>query len=452
MKKSSFFEVNMLSGPIVKNLFLFAFPLMLSNLLQSLYNMADMIVLGRFAGKAALAAVGTTGSTYSLIVNVFLGVSMGAGILIAQQMGAKDAKAVNRTVHTSAAVVIILGVFVAVIGVIFSPLMLEMIDTPEDIIGSAVLYLRYLFIGMPATVASTFGAAILRSAGNSRHPMYYLGMSGALNVVLNLFFVLGFNMSVEGVALATIISQYLSAFLMWHHLYKVGECYYFSFKEIKIHKAELVKMIKIGIPSGIQMSMFSISNLLVQSAVNSFGTDFVAANTTSVNVENITLVTITAITQSVMVFSGQNFGAKNIKRLKEIFLKGMAVTAVWSLCVGGLCLLFGETLMNIYTSEQHIIEIGLRRVAVICPFYFVCGFYECTLGVVRSMGYSLAPMIASVVGICGFRILYVETVFRKITTFEALLSVYPISWLFTVIILIVLFVIFYNKEKKKLLS
>lgn len=448
MKKRSFLEANMLSGSIVKNLVIFALPLMFTNLLQSLYNMADMIVLGRFAGKEAFAAVGATGSTYNLIINIFLGVATGAGVLVAQQMGARDTERLNKTVHTSAAVSLILGVVVGVIGLVASPFILKAIDTPEDIFDGAVLYLRIMFLGIPAQIAAAFGGAVLRSAGDSRHPMYYLSAAGVLNVILNLFFVLGFNMKVEGVALATIISQYLSAFLMWRHLYKTGECYYFSIKETKIHKQELWDMVKIGIPSGLQMSMFSISNLIIQSAINSFGTDYVAANTTSGNVENLCLITLSSLTQAIMIFAGQNFGAKNIKRLKELLLKGMALTCVWALFFGFVCTLLGRPLMHIYTSEEHIIEIGMQRLSIICPLYFLCGLYESALGLVRGMGYSLTPMIGAVLGICAFRIVYIYFIFPMFKSYTSLLFTYPVSWFITFLFMLALFVIYYNKHKK----
>ncbi|MBE6788817.1 MAG: MATE family efflux transporter [Ruminococcaceae bacterium] len=448
MKKRSFLEANMLSGSIVKNLVIFALPLMFTNLLQSLYNMADMIVLGRFAGKEAFAAVGATGSTYNLIINIFLGVATGAGVLVAQQMGARDTERLNKTIHTSAAVSLILGVVVGAIGLAFSPFILKAIDTPEDIFDGAVLYLRIMFLGIPAQIAAAFGGAILRSAGDSRHPMYYLSAAGVLNVILNIFFVLGFNMKVEGVALATIISQYLSAFLMWRHLYKTGECYYFSIKETKIHKQELWDMVKIGIPSGLQMSMFSISNLIIQSAINSFGTDYVAANTTSGNVENLCLITLSSLTQAIMIFAGQNFGAKNIKRLKELLLKGMALTCVWALFFGFVCTLLGRPLMHIYTSEEHIIEIGMQRLSIICPLYFLCGLYESALGLVRGMGYSLTPMIAAVLGICAFRIVYIYFIFPVFKSYTSLLFTYPISWFITFLFMLALFVIYYNRHKK----
>lgn len=449
MKKHSFWQADMLNGSIVKNLIIFAIPLMASNVLQSLYNMADMIVLGRFAGKEALAAVGATGSTYSLIINVFLGLATGAGVLVAQQIGAANHRELSDTVHTSAAVSVIIGLFVGILGFFLSPVILKAIDTPADVIDGAVIYLRIMFAGIPALTVYNFGAAILRSAGDSRRPLFYLAISGMLNVLLNLVFVLIFNMDVAGVAIATIVSQYVSAVLVWAHLLKTGECYYFNIRQIRICPKQLWGMIRIGIPSGLQMAMFSISNLIIQSAINGFGTDYVAASTTSSNVENLCFISMGALTQAVMVFAGQNTGAGQIKRLKSIFLKSLATTVVVAFILGGVCVLLGEPLMHMYTSEDQVIKIGLERLTLICPLYFICGIYECALSVVRGMGYSFTPMIGAVVGICAFRAVWVYTIFAWSPLFSTLLYSYPVSWGLTFLFQAGLFVIFYNQRIKK---
>lgn len=449
MRRRSAFEVNMLEGSVSKNILLFALPLIATNILQFIYSAADMIVLGKFAGTHALAAVGATGSTYHIIVNLFIGLATGVAVVVAQQVGADDRHALSDTVHTAGAVSAIVGAFVCVAGLFLSPVILDAIDTPDDIFNDAVLYLRILFLGVPALVIYNFGASILRSVGDSRRPFYYLAFSGALNVILNLFFVLGFNMSVDGVALATIISQYASAILVWTHLMRTGECYYFHIKETRIVKKQLWSIIRIGFPTGVQSALFSLSNLLIQSAINEFGTNHIAACTTSGNIENICLTAMGAMGQAVLVFCGQNIGARNMKRVKTIFIRSLLLTAGVGIIVSGVCLLFNETFLSLFTNDATVIKIAIERLWVITPFYFICGFYECASGACRSTGYSLFPMLATFFGVCVFRVIWLYTAFSWVPTFSMLIAVYPVSWLTTFIILAVMFAVFYKILKKK---
>ncbi len=450
MRRQGLFEVNMLEGSISKNILLFALPLIATNILQFIYSAADMVVLGKFAGTHALAAVGATGSTYHIIVNLFIGLATGVAVAVAQQVGADDRKALSDTVHTSGVVSVIVGVFVCVLGLVLSPILLKAIDTPADIFDDAVLYLRILFLGIPALVVYNFGASILRSVGDSRRPFYYLAFSGALNVILNLFFVLGFNMSVEGVALATIISQYASAILVWMHLMRTGDCYYFHIKEARIVKKQLLSIIRIGLPTGVQSALFSLSNLLIQSAINGFGTNYIAASTTSNNIENICYTTMAAMGQAVLVFCGQNIGARNIKRLKSIYWKSLLVTFSVGVIISGICLLFNDTFLGLFTNDAEVLKLGLERLIVITPFYFICGFYECAAGACRSTGYSLLPMLGALFGVCIFRVIWLYTVFAWSATFQTLMAVYPVSWLITFLILSVMFAVFYSILKKKM--
>ena len=442
----------MLEGSVSKNILLFTLPLIATNILQFIYSAADMIVLGQFAGTHALAAVGATGSTYHIIVNLFIGLATGVAVVVAQQVGADNRKALSDTVHTSGAVSVIVGALVCVLGLFLSPLLLKMIDTPADIFDDAVLYLRILFIGVPALVIYNFGESILRSVGDSRRPFYYLTFSGALNVVLNLFFVLVFKMSMDGVALATIISQYASAVLVWAHLMKTGECYYFHIKEVRIVKSELWDIIRIGMPTGAQSALFSISNLLIQSAINEFGTSYIAASTASNNVENICYTTMAAMGQAVLVFCGQNIGARNIKRVKTIFIRSLLLTTGAGIIISGICLLFNESFLSLFTPDPEVIKIGVERLLIITPFYFICGLYECASGACRSTGYSLYPMLGALFGICIFRVVWVYTVFSWLPTFATLVTVYPVSWFITFLILTALFAVFYNILKKRFAS
>ncbi|MBQ8869341.1 MAG: MATE family efflux transporter [Oscillospiraceae bacterium] len=449
MRKHGLFEVNMLEGSLSKNILLFALPLMATNILQFIYSAADMIVLGKFSGTHALAAVGATGSTYNIIINVFIGLATGVAVVVAQQIGADDRKGLSDTVHTAGTVSVIIGIFVCILGLFLSPIILKAVGTPADIFDDAVLYLRVMFAGIPALVVYNFGASILRSVGDSRRPFYYLAFSGALNVVLNLFFVLGFDMSVDGVALATIISQYASAVLVWVHLMRTGECYYFHIKEARIVKKQLWDIIRIGVPTGLQSALFSLSNLLIQSAINSFGTNYIAASTTANNIENICYTTMAAMGQAVLVFCGQNVGAGNIKRLKNIYLESLAVTLGVGVIISGVCMLFDRSLLGLFTNDAAVVEIGLKRLAVIVPFYFICGFYECGSGACRGTGYALFPMIGALFGICFFRVIWLYTAFSWSPTFETLVSVYPVSWAITFVILSVMFAVFYHLLGKR---
>ncbi len=439
----------MLEGSVSKNILLFALPLIATNILQFIYSAADMIVLGQFAGTNALAAVGATGSTYHIIINLFIGLATGVAVSVAQQVGADDRKALSDTVHTSGAVSVIVGVLVCVVGVFLSPVILRAIDTPSEVFKDAVLYLQILFLGVPALVIYNFGASILRSVGDSRRPFYYLSFSGALNVVLNLFFVLVFKMSVDGVALATIISQYASAVLVWAHLMKTGECYYFHIKEVRIVKKQLWHIVRIGLPTGAQSALFSLSNLLIQSAINEFGTNHIAASTAANNIENICYTTMAAMGQAVLVFCGQNIGARNIKRIKTIYIKSLLLTTGVGIIISGICLLFNESFLALFTPDAEVIKIGIQRLFVITPFYFICGYYECASGACRSTGYAVYPMLGALFGICTFRVIWLYTVFKWSHTFSTLVSVYPVSWFITFVILTIMFAIFYSILKKR---
>ena len=443
------FDVNMLEGPISKNILLFALPLMATSILQILYNAADMAVLGKFVGTHALAAVGATSSTYHLIINVFIGLATGVGVLVAQQKGADDRTGLSETVHTSGVLSVIVGVIVCVLGIFVSPILLRLIGTPDDVLDDAVLYIRILFLGMPATTIYNFGAAILRSVGDNRRPFLYLAISGAVNVVLNLVFVVGFNMTVEGVGLATIISQYLSAALVWGYLMRTGECYYFHIKEARIVKSPLVNIIRIGVPSGIQAAFFSLANIIIQSAINSFGTDYIAGSTAANNVENVCYTSMAAMGQAVLVFAGQNVGAGQIKRLKSIYFKSLAVTLGVGIFVGGLAMLVAKDALTLFTSDSRVMDIGLERLVVIVPFYFLCGFHECATGAVRGTGYSLLPMLSALFGICIFRVIWIYSIFVLSPTFKTLMAVFPVSWIVTFVIQSIIFFVAYNRLRKK---
>lgn len=446
MKRGAVRAVDMLHGSIVKNLLLFALPLVGGNVLQLFYDAADVIVLGQFAGKGALASVGVTASAYHLVINVFLGLSTGAGVLVAQYFGGDRRKEVSQTVHTSAAVSLLIGVSVGALGFFLTPFLMNIIGTPADIFDGAVLYLRILFIGIPAVVVFNFGAAILRSVGDNRSPFVYLMISGILNVLLNLLFVAVFRLDILGVAVATILSQYLSAALCWLRLLRTHEYYYFSFREMQINAPILGRMVKIGIPSGLQMAMYSISNLIIQAAVNELGTDFVAATTAEGKIGDIVYVTMSAMVQAAMVFVGQCYGAGDIRRIHRLFWRSSgciaAVTGLMTLVI----LPLSVPLLRIFNNDPEIIRLGCQRMRVLLPFYFLCGLYENAIGIIRGMGYSLMPMIGSVLGVCVVRIVWVYTCFAAYPTFSMLLYAYPASWIIAAVLEMVLYFYYYHKE------
>lgn len=419
---------DMTKGPLFGNMLLFALPIMAMNLLQLLFNAADMIVVGRFSGKEALAAVGATGSLINLIITLFMGLSVGTSVVIAQYYGANRYKEVNRTVHTSIAVSIINGLVVMVAGIAFCKPLLELMSTPDDIIYLSVIYMKIYFLGIPATMVYNFGAAILRAVGDSRRPMYYLLIAGIVNVILNLIFVIEFHMGVAGVAWSTAISQYLSAILILICLYRGHGAIQFIPKKMRIHKQQLKEITRIGIPAGLQGLLFSVSNVLVQSAINSFGSTMVAASSAASNIQNLIGTTMNAYYSVVITFTGQNMGAKKYDRIDTIAkISTVLVFATW-IILGGFILLFGERLLSIYSPDPEVIELGMLRMKVLMVAYFTCGIMNVFPGITRAMGYSILPMLSTLFGACIMRIVWIYTVFAWDPTPVTLFACYPVTW------------------------
>ena len=426
-------ELDMCSGPILKGILAFAIPIMIMNLLQLLFNAADTIVVGRFNGKEAMAAVGATGSLVNLLVNLFMGLSVGASVVVAQEYGARSQGGVTRAVHTSMTLSIIGGVTVMLLGLFLSRPMLELMGTPEDILDLSSLYLRIYFIGMPANLVYNFGAAILRAVGDSRRPMIFLSVSGCVNVVLNIIFVACLNMSVAGVAWATVISQYLSALLVVGFMIRSESAVRLSLRHLRVHKEAFVRIVRIGVPAGLQGMLFSLSNVLVQSAVNSFGSTMVAAATAASNIQGLTDTANNALYNSAISFTGQNVGAQRFDRVKGIaWACSMLVMACWVLICGAL-LLFGRQLLSIYTSDPEVIELGMTRLVVMNAVYFTGAFMSVIPGLSRGMGQSFAPMMCTLIGACLFRVIWIMTVFAWWPTIVCLYLCYPVSWTITAI-------------------
>ncbi|MDY3928695.1 MAG: MATE family efflux transporter [Clostridia bacterium] len=424
-----------ISGNIFTNMLIFTFPIIITGILQLLYNAADVIVVGRYAGSNSLAAVGSTGSLVTLFTNLFVGLSSGTSVCVAQFTGAKNSEAIKKSVHTSIGISLIGGLFLTFIGLIFSKDMLELMSTPDDILNEAALYMRIIFLGMPASMLFNFGAAILRAAGDTKTPMIFLSASGIINVILNLVFVIVFKMNASGVGTATIISQIISAALIVTHLMKLDTDCKLRLKEIGIDKKILIKILKIGLPAGFQGTIFSISNVQIQSAINGFGSQAVAGNSAAVNLEGFTYIAMNSFHHSILTFVGQNVGAKKTERLKKIIFTGCAQVTMVGLILGFICLIFGAPLLNLYTpGDSEVINYGLKRISIILPTYFLCGVMDVVVGALRGMGVSLLPMIVTIVGVCGVRMFWIYTVFAHFKTLSCLYISYPASWLLTTVI------------------
>jgi putative MATE family efflux protein len=442
-------DTDMGSGPLFGKILLFALPIMALNLLQLLFNAADMIVVGQFAVKQPLAAVGATGALINLLVNIFMGLSVGTSVVVAQNFGAQDYKGIHDSVHTSIAISIIGGFFVMVIGLLFCEPLLEYMGTPDDIIHLSTLYMKIYFLGMPANMVYNFGAAILRASGDSKRPMYYLSISGVINVILNLFFVLVLHMTVDGVAWATVISQYISVALILLSLMKNHSHIQFIPTQLRIDRNKLIDIIRIGVPAGIQNILFSVSNILIQSAVNSFGSTMVAASTASSNIEGFIGTTSNAYYNAAITFAGQNMGAKKYKRIDSIAkICTLLVFATW-IVVGGATLLFGRSLLSIYVNEADVIDLGMKRLQVMMITYFTGGLMNVYPGLIRGMGYSFLPMVVTLVGVCLMRIVWLATVFAWYPTVVVLFLCYPVTWGLTSIGHIITFLFLRKKVYKK---
>ena len=421
----------MCHGPLFSKIIMFAIPLILSGVLQLLFNAADIVVVGRFTGSHALAAVGSTSSLINLLVNLFIGVSVGANVLLGKFCGAQDYKNASETVHTAIYIAIWGGVIMIFAGLILARPLLELMGTPMDVIDLSVLYMRIYFIGMPAFMIYNFGAAILRAVGDTKRPLYFLTVAGIVNVLFNLLFVIVFKMGVAGVALATIISETISAGLIILSLMQSDGILRLHLKEMKFHKDKVVGMLKIGLPAGLQGMIFNISNVLIQSSVNSFGSVVMAGNTAASNIEGFVYTSMNAIYQTSLSFTSQNMGAKQYHRIDKILLQCLGVVTVVGLVLGVGAFLCGHTLLGIYSSSEDVITHGISRLSVVCASYFLCGIMDVMVGSLRGMGYSIMPMLVSLTGACLFRVIWIFTIFQMEHTLFSLYISYPISWILT---------------------
>lgn len=433
MSKKSY-EIDMCTGPLLGKMLVFAIPLMLSGILQLLFNAADIIVVGKFTGSTALAAVGSTSSLINLLINVFIGLSVGSNVLIARFYGARQEKEVSDTVHTAITLSLLSGIFLSIAGFFLAKPLLALMGTPEEVLNQAALYMKIYFLGMPVIMLYNFGSSIMRATGDTKRPLYFLLIAGIINVILNLFFVITFHMGVAGVALATVISQCFSAALILLSLIKdTGYCH-LSLRKLHISKDKLIRIAQIGVPAGLQGAIFSISNVLIQSSINSFGAIAMAGNTAASNIEGFIYTSMNAFHQTSVNFTSQNLGAKKLNRIHRILGLCLILVSVTGLVLGGGAYLLGANLLGVYSSDPEVIKFGLMRMRVICLTYFTCGIMEVLVGSLRGLGYSVLPMVVSLLGACGLRILWIYTIFNWDRSLFTLYVSYPVSWIITALV------------------
>lgn len=441
--------MDMTEGKLLFKVLFFSLPIMLSGILQLLFNAADTIVVGRFAGNEALAAVGSVGSLNNMIISLFVGLSIGVNVLVARFTGAREDSKVADTVHTAVLLSLIGGAALAVIGVLAARPLLTLMGSPDDVIDLAVLYVRILFIGMPVQMLYNFCAAVLRAVGDTKRPLYFLTIAGVINVVLNLLFVIAFHMSVAGVALATIISQAVSAVLVTRSLMLMDGPTRLHIRRLRMDGQTLRLIVQIGLPAGIQSCMFSLSNVVIQSSVNSFGSIVIAGNAAAANVGNFVYQGMNTFQQAVTCFAGQNMGARKPRRVLSSLYVCLFWAFVFGIVLGPLACVFGETLLGLYSTDPAVIKTGLDRMLLVCGPYFLCGVMDVMTGVLRGVGYSLLPMIVSLMGACVFRIFWVMTVFAAVPTMNCLMFSYPVSWALTFGVLVVIFAALWTKLKRR---
>ena len=419
------------TGPMLKKIILFSLPLAASSILQLLFNAADVVVIGRFVGSTALAAVGSNGALINLLVNLFVGLSLGANVVAARCFGAKDERGVQNTVQTSVTLGLVSGVLLAFVGFFAARGLLELMSCPEDVIGLSTLYLKIYFIGMPMTMLYNFSAALLRAVGDTRRPLYCLAVSGIINVVLNLVFVILFQMSVAGVALATIISQTVSAIMVTILLIREEGALHLDLRHLGFHKGALLQILKIGLPAGLQSTVFSLSNVVIQSSINSFGSIVVAGNSAASNIEGFIYTGMNAFAQAAVTFTSQNMGARRYDNLDRVMRNCLLCAVVVGVALGGGAYFAGEGLLHFYSTDETVIAAGLARMRVICTSYFLCGVMDTLASCLRGRGYSVLPMVVSLIGSCLLRLVWIATIFQLFRSTTTLYISYPISWVLT---------------------
>ena len=437
--KNSKYEIDMCNGSIMDKLISFSLPLMLSGILQLMFNAVDIIVVGRFSGKQALAAVGSTTALINVFTNLFIGISLGANVLAARFYAMGKSKEMSETVHTSITLAMVSGVIMAFVGVLFARGALELMGTPDDVIDKSALYMRIYFMGMPFFMLYNYGAAILRAIGDTKRPLLFLIISGLINAALNMFFVIYLHMSVEGVAIATVISQLISCVLVLWCLYKSEGSYQLRFSKLRIKGVYLKQIFQVAIPAGIQSTIINFSNVLLQSSVNSFGSTAMAGYTAANNILGFLYAAVNSVTQACMSFTSQNYGVSKYKRMDKVLIDCMILTVVVAGVLGCGSYLLGPQILRIYTEEEKVIRCGMEILSITTVPYFLCGIMDLFPGALRGMGYSAVPMILSIIGTVGMRVVWIFGIFPYHRSLYVLFISYPGSWLFTIVMQVICF-------------
>ena len=438
MKKNKY-EIDMCNGTIMDKLISFSIPLMLSGILQLMFNAVDIVVVGRFSGSQALAAVGSTTALINVFTNLFIGISLGANVLAARYYAAGKTKEMSETVHTAIALALVSGVAMAVIGVVFARGALEIMGTPDDVIAKSTLYMQIYFCGMPFFMMYNYGAAILRAVGDTKRPLIFLIVSGVINAVLNLFLVIVFHLDVAGVGIATVISQLVSCILVLRCLHHTESSYQLHLAKLRIRSVYLKQIFEVGVPAGIQSTVINISNAMLQSSVNSFGSIAMAGYTASNNIFGFLYVSVNSFTQACMSFTSQNYGVKKLKRMDRVLIDCMILSVVVTLILGSSVYIFGPELLHIYSNQADVIKYGMEIFSYTTVTYFLCGLMDLFPGALRGMGYSTVPMILSIIGTVGVRIIWIYGLFPSHRSLTFLFLSYPVSWIATIIMQVICF-------------
>ena len=446
--KNNKYEIDMCNGTIMDKLISFALPLMISGMLQLMFNAVDIIVVGRFTGSQALAAVGSTTALICTFTNLFIGVSLGANVLAARFYASGKTKEMSETVHTAILLALISGIAMSIIGILCARESLVLIATPDDIIGQAALYLRIYFLGMPFFMLYNYGAAILRAVGDTKRPLMYLIAAGTANAVLDLILVIIFKMGVAGVAIGTITSQFISCVLVIRCLCKTDAIYKLYISKLRIKKYYLIQILKVGLPAGIQSTVINFSNVLLQSSVNSFGEIAMAGYTAANNILGFLYVSVNSVTQACMSFTSQNYGVRKFKRMDKVLVDCAILSIIVSVVIGGGSYLLGHQILGIYTKQEDVIQCGMEILSISTIPYFLCGLMDMIPGSMRGVGYSAVPMLLSIIGTVGTRLVWIYGVFTEHRSLNVLFMSYPVSWGLTIVMQAICLVFVRRKIRK----
>lgn len=450
--KKNKYEIDMCNGTIMDKLISFALPLMVSGILQLMFNAVDIVVVGRFSGSQALAAVGSTTALINVFTNLFIGVSLGANVLAARFYASGKHKEMSETVHTAITLALISGIVMAVVGLVFSRWALEVMGTPSDVIDQSTLYMRIYFLGMPFFMLYNYGAAILRAVGDTKRPLMFLIIAGVINALLNLFLVIAFHMGVAGVAIATVVSQLISCILVLRCLYMTDSSYQLRFSKLCMKKFYLVQIFQVGIPAGVQSTVINFSNALLQSSVNSFGSTAMAGYTAANNVLGFLYASVNSVTQACMSFTSQNYGVGKHKRMDRVLLDCGILSFVIAFVLGCGSYMFGNEILKIYTEDPEVIRCGVEILSITTVPYFFCGIMDLFPGALRGMGHSGVPMILSIIGTVGTRIVWIFWIFPQHRSLYTLFISYPASWIITIVMQVVCFIFVRRKVHNQILG